>query len=448
MSVSVVIPTMLVSPGLVRTVDSVIESMAGASDGSEVILAVNGVRPGQSAPRFDTPMVRVVELDRASAPAARNAGIEVAKNDAIIFTDDDCAVAESWCRDMDQALNREGHTAVAAPVRIAVEGPVTAFINHQRIFDAPAVDAEQVRYLITANCGYRRDLAPESFRFDDLNFNNAAEDADFGYRLRDAGTRLHWLGSAEPTVHVLSESITEITDRFLRYGRGNARLYLRSGRWRESVPGGLDWYGDIASGEYVEYRRFSEFAGLEVRETFALYDLLLTASFLIGYFEEVGAQLNCTLITVEHEQLKASIQRLTADGDSTDGDIDWCNLHADFTRLNAPRRPHNNEGLAVSAVLREHVRPAGNLPPPVHDQLRAWREEFDQETSGVSSRLIKMWDDINKNGPQLGMGRMESMLRSAGASFNDGCHDIEKMIYLRNAEQSQLSATNRSRITS
>jgi glycosyltransferase involved in cell wall biosynthesis len=446
--VSVVIPTMLASSGLGRTVDSVIKSMSSASDRSEVILAVNGARPSQSAPRFDTPMVRVVELDRASAPAARNAGIAVAKHDAILFTDDDCAVPESWCTDMDRALNRDGHAAVAAPVRIAVEGPVTAFINHQRIFDAPAIDAEQVRYLVTANCGYRRDLAPQSFRFDDFNFNNAAEDADFGYRLRDAGARLHWLGSAEPTVHVLSASITEITDRFLRYGRGNARLYLRCGRWRESVPGGLDWYCDIAGGEYVEYRRFSEFTEPEVREAFALYDLLLTASFLIGYFEEVGAQLNYTLITAEHEQLKASIQRLTADSASTDGDIDWRNLHTDFTRLNAPRRLHNNEGLAVSALLREHVRPAVDLSPPVQNQLRAWREEFDQEISGVSNHLVRMWDDIDNSGPKLGMGLVESMLRSAGASFNDGCHDIEKMTYLRNAEQSQLSATNRSRITS
>jgi hypothetical protein len=51
--------------------------------------------------------------------------------------------------------------------------------------------------------------------------------------------------------------------------------------------------------EYIEYRRFCEFPVREVRDVFAVYDLLLTASFLIGYLQEMGTHLNHLLVEVD-----------------------------------------------------------------------------------------------------------------------------------------------------
>jgi glycosyltransferase involved in cell wall biosynthesis len=434
MGVTAVIPTTLSRSNLGCALDSVIKSASLAGPNAEVLVVVNGAQAAGETLRVDSPLVRVVKLDRASAPGARNAGIDVASNDAIVFTDDDCTVPETWCTDMAQALGGEGHAAIAAPVRTAVTGAVTAFINHQRIFDAPAIDADQVRYLITANCGYRRDLAPPGFRFDDVNFNNAAEDADFGYRLRDNHMTIHWLGSASPVVHILGDSVSEITERFIRYGRANARLHLRRGRWRESVPDGLEWYREIASGEYVDYRRFCEFVNAKVREIFALYDLMLTTSFLIGYFEEMGAHLGHVLMDVDHESRLTNWQAL-ADRHSH-AEIDWSRLTIDVRGMEKPTRQHNRELLAVAAVLRQHVRPATNIPARVAADLAAWKEDFEREIAAVNQRLFRAWD-VARSRPSIDLAVLDSIARSAGSTFNDGCHDIEKMMYSRNTGHEQ-----------
>lgn len=435
MSATVVIPTTLTSPGLARTLDSVIASASLLGPDSEVLLVVNGTASRACLPRVDSPLLRVIELERASAPAARNAGIDAAHHDTVIFTDDDCLVSESWCTDLHRALRGEGRPAVAAPVRIAVNGPVTAFLNHQRFFDAPALDASDVRYLVTANCGYRRDLAPPDHRFDPVNFNNAAEDADFGYRLRDAGIPLHWLTSSTPIQHALTESITEITERFLRYGRANARLYLRRGRWRESVPCALDWYQSIVRAEYLEYRRFWEFPQPQVRNAFTLYDLLVTACFLCGYLEELGAHLNHRLITVESDYLtdrwRAMADRITERPASSEAP-DWTDLPVDFHRLRRPARTGDVPIRDVARELQRHAVPVRSVPRHVDDELRAWTDEFDAETTRVNQRLYRVWDDLDTGDGEMSIEALESAARSVGASFSDGCHDIEKMMYDRN----------------
>ena len=86
-------------------------------------------------------MLRVVFLDRPNLARARNVGIDQARHDTVLFGDDGAAYPDSWCTDLAGALRDPRFPVVTAPVRVPVRGPVTAFLDYQRFFDAPPVDA-------------------------------------------------------------------------------------------------------------------------------------------------------------------------------------------------------------------------------------------------------------------------------------------------------------------
>jgi hypothetical protein len=375
--------------------------------------------------------LRVLHLDRASAPAARNAGIDAARNEAIAFTDDDCMVAESWCRDLDRALNEDGMAAVAAPVAVAVTGPVTAFLNYQRYFDAPAIDPDEVRYVVTANCGFRRDLVPAVVRFDADTYNNASEDADFGYRLRDHGITLHWLGRLEPVTHLIGETINAIAERCVRYGRGSALLYRRGGRYRESVPGGHHWYADIAAGGHRDHRRFTEIVDPHLRAAFAVYNLLATASFLLGYLEGLSTEFAYPLIEVHHERLLAAWRQLgseicsSLDAEATPQDL--ASPAVSFERFTAA--PGRDRALRlVAPVLAAHTTVASAVPVEVEAELVETRVLFDAEVDAANQRAAEAWERVRDDAAGLTAAGMNELLRSAGTTFSDGCEEIEKLM--------------------
>lgn len=429
-SLSVVIPTVWSRPAVPEAITSALRSAALLGSDVEVLVVGNGPRSRPEAVNLRAPGLRVLHLDRASAPAARNAGIAAARHDAVAFTDDDCRVPAEWCAAMDRALNHDGHVAVAAPVDLTVSGPVTRFLDYQRYFDAPAIDSSRARYLITANAGFRRDLAPADVRFDDRNFNNAAEDSDFGYRLGDRGVTLHWLGSAPPAVHVLSESVTQITERFARYGRANARLYRRCGRWREAVPGGLGWYQDIVRGGQADQRRFDEIVSAPLRRAFCTYDLLVTASFLMGYLEEMSAELAYPLIAVDRAGLAAGWQRVAGElGEVPAGDRK--RLSVDFGRLGSSAALDPEPIRAISAVLRRHATPAARVPEWVLAELNLHAGVFDQEIERVGRRLSGVVDELAARRHRLTPATLHGELRALGTTFSDGCHDLERAMASR-----------------
>lgn len=422
MSLSVVIPTDWAGPGVPEAVGSALRSAARLGPDTEVLLVGNGPRP-----RLDlrAPGLRVLQLDRPSAAGARNAGIEAAWHDAIAFTDDDCKVPVEWCAAMDAALNAQGKAAVAAPVEVTANGPVTAFIDYQRYFDAPAVDGSEVRYLITANAGVRRDRIP--VRFDDVRFNNAAEDADLGYRLRDHGVPLHWLRSSRPVEHALDESVSQITERFTRYGRGNATLYRQVGRWREAVPGCLGWYADIVSGEHADRRRFDEIGSAALRRAFRGYDLLVTVSFLIGYLEQMSAELGYQLITVDEAGLTAGWQRL-ADDLGAVPEAGWRELPVDLGRLGSTAAVDPAVARRVGAVLREHAVLAEDVPDRVRAELDADAAVFEAELGQVEKRLVEACDGLAGRLGDLTPALLHDELRAVGTTYSDGCHDLERLL--------------------
>ena len=96
------------------TVESALKSAALCEPDSEVLVAVNGATDGDQLAGLASPQLRVLHLSRRSAPGARNAALAAARNDTVLFADDDCTLPPSWCRDLElhHALEYLCHTFV------------------------------------------------------------------------------------------------------------------------------------------------------------------------------------------------------------------------------------------------------------------------------------------------------------------------------------------------
>ena len=302
MTVTIVIPSRGTGPLLRGAVENMIRSAARAGTGAEVLIVVNGRTRAPALERLDSPLLRVVFLDRPNLARARNVGIDQARHDTVLFGDDGATCPDSWCADLAGALRDPRYPLVTAPVRVPVRGPVTAFLDYQRFFDAPPLDAGEAR-TVTGNCGLRRDRVPGSVRFDEVNTPMVAEDVAFGHAARAAGIRIRWLAGAAPGLHVLPERIDEVTERLMHYGRGAARLWCRGGPAPEPL-GVLALYRYLVSGRYTAFRRFREVGPPGLRAAFALYDCLLDVAFLTGYLDEVGIEVGRPVVDVVPDRLR------------------------------------------------------------------------------------------------------------------------------------------------
>src|ERR1700735_623895 len=351
-TVTVGIPTTGELPTRRRIVEATMAPAALVSPDAEILVVVNGRGDAPGLGRIDSPMVRVMHLAERNVSAARNCAITHARHDTLLFADDDGMVPEPWCTELHAALTGRGWPVVTAPVRVPVSGPVTALIDYQRIFDAPPAGPE-VTHTLTGNCGLRASMIPSHVRYNEAHLPTAAEDVDFSFALRAAGLKIHWLADATPGLHCLPENIDEITERGVRYGRGGARLYLLRGNKKIAIPGALSWYASMAAGEHREYRRFPEFTLPGVRVAFTVYEYLLNACLLIGYLDELGAQLGHPLIEPDYQALSAAWQEISAsaaEGVRGLSASDWDNLPTDYGRLERGVDPPDPVDAAVASV--------------------------------------------------------------------------------------------------
>lgn len=434
MTATIAIPTCLDSSFLPEAVASAARSARAFHPEAEVLVVVNGPAGARRRMTWEPP-VRVVEVDRASAPGARNAAIEAAAHDTILFTDDDCLVPPGWCEGLSRELGERDVAAVAAPVRVAVEGPVTAYLDYKRVWDAPPATASTVRYFITANCGVRRDLIPRALRFDDRNLNVGGEDVEFSFGLRDAGLTIEWLPSHPPVVHVVGESIDQVTARFLRYGWAQARLSHRLGRWQQAVPGAHFAYEGILQAPAAGCRRFVEMDLDEARMAFAVYDLAESTSFLVGYLQGLGDHLGRVLVAADAPRLLAGWRAVAGRvGRLVDAVplSTWRTLPVDVGRL--AERSSVNRAVAwagsIESLLRSHAPLTGEVwSDEAAEALVRWTEDGRAQAEEARRRLaVVLWSMWAAGGP-TSAADLERRLRGMGISYSDGCGAIEGCLF-------------------
>jgi glycosyl transferase family 2 len=334
MSVTVGIPTTGERPVLRSTVQAAIKSASALSDDAEVLVVVNGRDDAPGLGRIDSPALRVIYLPRPNAAGARNIALAQAKHDTVLLVDDDVTVPEQWCTELSTALRDESFPVATAPVRVWVHGPITAFINYQRIFDSQPPSPADPGSLVTANCGLRRDLLPGQISFDE-NLP-AGDDTDLGHQLWDAGLRFRILNTATPVMHELPEEIEPHLERSQRYGNSTALLTVKRGRTTELVPTFRAWYAAMAGPDHRNVRSFGEFASSAVRSAFSIYALILNSSYVLGFLAAPEGTLGGPPIRPDYDQLSQAWQ-LAADRAGQQvaslSPADWRDLTCDYGRL-------------------------------------------------------------------------------------------------------------------
>lgn len=306
MTVSVIIPTVLRSGAVHRSLRAAAESAARSHPDAEVLLVVNGAGPA-SPPRTDAANVRIIRSDATGVSAARNDGVAAARHDTVLFTDDDLVVPPDWCATMAAPLRGGAPVyAVAAPVRMVVTGPVTAYLDHERAFDAPPNTGDTARALVTANAGYRRDLMPGA-PFDAVRYPSFAEDTDLGLRVRGAGGTIRWLADAPAPMHEVDEELASLARRALRQGFGTAQTYLRRRMLDYYLPAPVDAYRSLTRGTATVGRRYSEVDSPAAGTVFAALSLIRRGAMLAGYLDGLGSELGVPLIDIDEPALIAGL---------------------------------------------------------------------------------------------------------------------------------------------
>jgi glycosyltransferase involved in cell wall biosynthesis len=384
-----------------ETVDGVLRAAALAGDDAEVLVVVNGRDRVPELSGVDSPMLRVCHLERRNVAVARNTVLAEARHDTILFTDDDCAVAPQWCRELSEALREPGYVAVGAPVRVTVTGPISAYFDYQRMYDAVAGWPTDSLLLVTANCGLRRDRIPTSIRFDP-RLNTAGEDTGLSLALAKAGLPARWLADATPVRHGFSEEIEQITGRFDRNARHGVHLYLGQGHAMAAMPGVLPQYRQRIQDDYQHDRQFAEFAAPEARTAFTVYDSLARAAAALGYLDRIGAELGEPLIELDRDRLARSwreIDGLVRARVATLPPSGWAALLVDYRGMGDRLAP---EPLLadVRRVLRRYARPVPSDP------------------------VGPVGDILNQGGVELGRGYVDA-LEAVRAAFDGVCSGTE-----------------------
>jgi GT2 family glycosyltransferase len=418
MSASVVIPTTMRRATTAAAVASALAAV-NRLEGGEVIVVANGPREGRRRLELRSPLLRVLESPEARPASARNLGLREAANNVVLFTDDDCLMPAEWPERLASRLRTDA-AAVATPVEVRREGPVTSFLDYQRIFDPRPLDASTVGFGIGASLGIRRDLVDVVFD-ERMMFG---DDVEFGYSLRDRGIPTVYVPEAGPLVHLLPESLESITERFHRYGRSNAILSLGGGRTGLSVPRAAPLYTSLLDNRVLAPRRFEELADPEVRMLFATCDLIQLGSFLVGYLSGAGEILRRKIIDVDREALERGWDEIEATLEPARPDRDWGMLPVDLGRLATARE---GKRPALAAEIGRHLsRSAGLVGGTAANSELDWTTgEIEQRNERTRRRSNAVWAEVRQGALVPEVDPVARRLRDVGVAYREGMHMIE-----------------------
>lgn len=180
-----------------------------SSDGTRAVLA-HGRRSG---------LVDVVRGHgrRRGPSAARNTGWRTATGALVAFTDDDVEVDPNWLDALATALREAPPDVAGVGGRVvpAATDLVSSYMTVHRVLEPP----ESLRYLVTANCMFRRAALERVDGFDEKVAAPGGEDWGVCLALGDAGYRFAYEARAVVTHHY-RPGMRALLKTFYRYGKG------------------------------------------------------------------------------------------------------------------------------------------------------------------------------------------------------------------------------------
>ena len=217
-------------PSLAGTLDA-LQAQASVSGEPAEIIVVDASSGRLEDVRRSRPRVRWIDFAtpdgvRISIPHQRNAGIERARGEIVVFTDAGCGPSEAWLARLTAPILAGEELVTAGPARSA--DPANEPYPHEvrRMSESQYLDRAP-----TINLAFRRSVISTVGPFDERFAYGS--DIDFSWRLLDHGIRIRAVADAAVAVDWGTPRRRRL--RAYQYGQAKARLYLKHGSRRRRL---------------------------------------------------------------------------------------------------------------------------------------------------------------------------------------------------------------------
>ncbi len=232
---SIIVPTHG-RPAALRNCIEALGRLAYPPDCYEIIVVFDGDE-SIALPTLPSITLQICTQPHSGPAAARNKGASQAIGDYLAFTDDDCAPAVDWLRQLTAAFNQfpeymiGGQTVNALPENVYASASqcLVDFLyqHHNR-------DPRQARFITSNNMALSRDRFLEIGGFDDRFPLAAGEDREFCHRWLTEGNRIYYQSTAL-VHHTHPLTLAGFWRQHLNYGRG-AYLYHNQQALNQNEP--------------------------------------------------------------------------------------------------------------------------------------------------------------------------------------------------------------------
>ncbi len=189
----------------------------------EVIVVDDGSTDDTSAVA-EAAGARVIRIEHSGPAAARNAGLQAARGEIILFTDADCEPVPHWARTLAEALKQPEVVGAKGTYLTRQREPIARFVQveYEERY-ARMAGRDRIDHVDTYSAGYRRSVILANGGFDPSFREPAIEDQELSFRLAAKGYRLVFVPQAQ-VYHRHVASIPAYFRRKYRIGYWKALL--------------------------------------------------------------------------------------------------------------------------------------------------------------------------------------------------------------------------------
>ncbi len=200
-----------------KCLDAVLAQTLPAPKTFEVIAVDNGSTDGTREALAARGDITLIDCPRPGPAAARNAGIERARGDIVVFTDSDAIPQPGWLAALTAPFDDPTVTGTGGPIEaLSMERGVEMWFQLSGLLDQRVFFKGNLcfpPYFATANAAWRADALRRVNGFDENIW--WAEDCDLGWRIRRGGEKIVYVNDA-----VIKHTHRSTIRGFMRQGMG------------------------------------------------------------------------------------------------------------------------------------------------------------------------------------------------------------------------------------
>lgn len=192
----------------------------GSTDATSEILA-----------NFNTEKVRTISFeDQRGVVEARNAGIEAAQGDILIFSVGDAVVSKDYLSEYEELLSRENCDGIVGPTKIDIPYNGDLFLRYLNRKRSPAEFTNTPLppgYVTFTNLGMHRENLEQAGLFDTSFQGYGGHEQDMAHRLIAENGGQFYYSAEVATQRQQYRSFPDTLEKFRHFGRANLPMLLR-----------------------------------------------------------------------------------------------------------------------------------------------------------------------------------------------------------------------------